>query len=119
MTDVEKKSGWATLSGDVFYRQRIALRPGGLLTVQLQDVSRADAAADTLASSTSVTGGSNVPIPFTLTYDASAIQENRSYAVRATVHYGDKLAWTSTTSVGVLTRDFPDDGVSIMLEQVG
>ncbi len=119
MTDMEQKTGWMTLSGSVVYRQRIALRPGGLLTVSLQDVSRADAPAETVATATSVTGGSGVPIPYTLTYDASLIQANHSYAVRATIHDGDKLSWTSTTVTSVLTRDNPQDDVVIVVQQVG
>ncbi len=119
MTEDEQKTGWTTLSGSVIYRQRIGLRPGGLLTVSLQDVSRADAPADTVASATSVTGGSGVPIPYTLTYDASLIQANHTYAVRATIHYGERLAWTSTTITPVLTRDNPQDDVMIVVEQVG
>ena len=45
-------SGGATttsLTGHVMYRERIALRPGSIVTVKLVDVSRADVKATVLA----------------------------------------------------------------------
>lgn len=109
---------WATLNGSVSYRQRIALRPGLTVTVQLQDVSRADAPADVLATATMVTRGGQPPVPFTLTYDSAAIDDRHSYSVRATIHQGEKLVWTSTTVNPVLTRGAPVDNVVISVQQV-
>lgn len=114
----ERASGWATLSGSVSYKQRISLRPGMTVTVQLQDVSRADAPADVLATATVVTRGGQPPVPFTLTYDSAAIDDRYSYSVRATIHQGEKLVWTSTTVNPVLTRGAPADDVIIDVQQV-
>src|SRR5690606_28033950 len=52
------------LTGTVTYLQRVALPPGSVIEVRLQDVSRADAAAEVIASQTITTAGENVPIPF-------------------------------------------------------
>lgn len=55
----------ATLEGEAFYLQRIALPPSAVLTVSLQDVSLADAPAVALArQSGPITG--QVPLPFKL-----------------------------------------------------
>ncbi len=54
----------ATLTGSVTYLQRIALLPDAVIDVQLQDVSKADVAANVIASQTNTTTGENVPIPF-------------------------------------------------------
>ncbi len=48
MTGTTSLSG--ILTGTVTYRERIALSPGSVIDVQLQDVSRADAAAQIIAA---------------------------------------------------------------------
>jgi len=106
------------LNGIVTYRQRIALPPNAVVEVQLQDVSRADAPAITLASQTIQTQGQQVPIPFSLTYDPTAIDPRMTYAVRATIKDGDTLIWTSTTFNPVLTRDAPAGDIEIIVDQV-
>ena len=40
----------ATIEGEATYRERIALRPGVVLEVELLDISRADAPSERLAS---------------------------------------------------------------------
>jgi uncharacterized lipoprotein YbaY len=56
-------SNQASLDGEVFYLQRIALPPAATLSVALQDVSLMDAPAVTLASQNGPVKG-NVPLPF-------------------------------------------------------
>lgn len=93
----------ASLSGSVTYRQRIALPPEAVVEVQLQDVSRADAPAAVVAQQTIPTEGRQVPIPFSLSYDPSAIQAGRRYVVRAQMRDGaGALLWTTTTARPVL-----------------
>jgi putative lipoprotein len=58
----------AAVSGTVFYRERIALPPGAALTVQLADVSKADAPIDVIATETRILS-TQVPVPFSLSYD--------------------------------------------------
>ncbi len=109
----------ATLSGTVTYLPRIALPPDAVVEVQLKDVSLADAPAKVLAEQTITTAGRQVPIPFTLRYDAADIQQQHTYAVRAAIRDADgTLRWTSDTMHPVLTRDAPSDGVEIRVVQV-
>jgi len=49
------------LTGTVTYRQRVALPVGSMITIEIQDVSRADASAVIIASQTMTTTGENVP----------------------------------------------------------
>jgi len=105
-----------TLSGEVTYRQRVALPAGAVVTVTLNDVSLADAPATTLATATITTQGENVPIPFTLTYDPARIVEKHSYAVSARITIDGKLSWITATRHGVLTRGQPSDAVTIVLQ---
>lgn len=90
-----------TLTGTVTYLGRMALPPDALLTVTLEDVSRADAPAVTLAQSQVALNGQQVPIPFTLVYPASAVQARSVYSARARITVGDRLMFTTTERNGV------------------
>ncbi len=109
----------AVLTGSVTYRPRIALPPDAVVTVQLLDVSRADAASTTLAEQTIRTDGMQVPIPFRLTYNPFDIDPRMRYAVRATISDGDgRMTWTTDMAYPVLTQNAPMDDVAIAVVQV-
>ncbi len=87
-----------TITGNLAYRERIALQPGGTARVTLSDISRADAPATVLAEQTIALGNQQIPIPFSLTADADDFQSGRRYAVRGTISSADgQLLWTTDT----------------------
>ncbi|MDZ5601234.1 YbaY family lipoprotein [Pseudomonas sp. RP23018S] len=90
----------ASLAGEVFYLQRIALPPAATLNVELQDISRADAPAITLARQAGPVKG-NVPLPFQLSYDPTQIQPGHRYAVRARIELDGQLLFINTTQQAV------------------
>ena len=106
---VAQVAGPGTVAGTVTYRQRIALPPDAVLDVRLQDTSRPDTAARTIAQATIPTAGAQVPIPFRIDYDPAAIDPSHSYSVRATITVSGKLLYTSTTMYPVLTRGAGSD----------
>jgi putative lipoprotein len=95
------------LRGSLTYRERVALPPDAAVEVRLSDVSRQDAAAQVIAETTFATAGKQVPIPFELSYDASAIQPNHTYAVRSTIRSGGRLIFTTDQAYHVITRGNP------------
>lgn len=88
-----------TISGSAAYRERIALPPDASVVVTLEDVSRADVAAEKLAESRFSTDGAQVPLPFTLTVDRSELDERFRYSVRVQIRdaNGD-LMWTTDSA---------------------
>ena len=110
-------AGQATLEGTVWYRQRSALPEDAVVEVSLLDVSRADAPAVVLAQ-TQIVPTTQVPIAFTLHYDARQIQPSHSYALQAKILLGDTLLFISTEHYGVLTRDAPSSGVQVRVDPV-
>jgi len=96
----------AAVSGTVFYRERMALPPGAALTVQLADVSKADAPADVIATETKILT-TQVPVPFSLSYDPQAILQQHTYVVQARIEVEGKLRFISTTSNPVITNGKP------------
>lgn len=109
----------STLSGSVSYRERIALPAGSVIEVSLQDTSRADVAATVLASSTIVTTGENVPVPFSLTYDPSSIDSRYTYSIAARILVEGKLRWINQSSVPVLTNGAATSSVEVLVSAVG
>ncbi|MBC3954476.1 YbaY family lipoprotein [Pseudomonas triticifolii] len=85
----------ASLDGEVFYLQRIALPPSAVLSVSLQDVSKADVAALQLARQSGPVKG-QVPLAFHLEYDAAQVQPGHRYAVSAIIEADGKLLFIST-----------------------
>lgn len=80
----------ATISGEVTYRERIALPPQAILTVQLSDISLADAPAAVVAEQVIRRVG-QVPISFELSFDPGAIQPKQTYAITARITVDDTL----------------------------
>ncbi|MHC6227011.1 YbaY family lipoprotein [Pseudomonas sp. X10] len=85
----------ASLDGEVFYLQRIALPPAATLNVSLQDVSLMDAPAVTLASQNGPVKG-NVPLPFHLTYDPAQVKPGHRYAISARIELDGRLLFINT-----------------------
>jgi len=96
----------ATVTGTVSYLQRVALPPGAVLTVQLADVSIADLPASVIAKQV-IPVTTQVPIPFTITYDPKQVIPIHTYVVQARIEVDGKLRWISTTGYPVITRGRP------------
>ena len=83
-----------TVSGTAAYRERIALPPDAVLEAELQDVSRADAAAIVVGRFRAGPAG-QVPIPFAIPYDPARIVAGGRYTVHARIRAGDRLLFTT------------------------
>ena len=96
----------ATVTGTVTYRQRIAMPPGAVVEVSLLDVSRADAPAVVL-DKLEIKPTTQVPIPFTLSYDPAQIDERHTYAVQARILVEGRLWFINATRHSVITQGNP------------
>lgn len=79
-----------TITGEVLYRERIALPPHAVLTVQLVDVSLADAPS-TVVGQQKIDPAGQVPIKFSVPFNPAAIQPTLSYALQARITVDDRL----------------------------
>jgi putative lipoprotein len=95
------------LSGTATYRERIALPPSAVFEATLEDVTRADVTAEVIGRYAAGPAG-QVPIPFSIPYDASRIQPGRRYAVRARILVDDRPMFATAESQPVLTPGAPD-----------
>lgn len=90
-----------TFSGSVVVREPVTLPLGSVLTVTLEDVSRADAPAVTIAQTQIDLDGRQAPIPFSLTYPGSSVQPNYTYAARARLTLDGRLLAITTEHIRV------------------
>ncbi len=93
------------ISGEVWYRERIALPPGTEVIVTLEDKSRADAPSTVLTDYTYVVTDKQQPFPFRLVYNPSAIDERMTYGLRARILQDGKLLFTSTEHIEPFTGE--------------
>lgn len=98
-TQTPDNSLMRVVSGEVWYRERIALPPGAEVVVTLEDQSRADAPATVLTDYTHTVDGGQPPYPFRLVVDPAAIDERMTYGLRARIVHDGELLFTSTEHI--------------------
>jgi putative lipoprotein len=106
------------ISGEVWYRERIALPPGAEVLVTLEDQSRADAPATVLTDYTYVVNEEQQPFPFRLVYNPEAIDERMTYGLRARIEQDGQLMFTSTEHIDPFAGQ-PGEPVRIMVSRQG
>jgi putative lipoprotein len=106
-----------TVWGTVSYRERMAMPENALLTVQMQDVSLADAPAKVIAEQKIEFAGKQVPLAFELHYDASRIDRKHTYSVSARITVGGRLRFLNTRAYRVITGGNPAK-VDLLLQMV-
>lgn len=80
-----------TLSGDVTYRERIALPEAGTLTVALIDLAQPDKPG--LAATAAIARPGKVPLTFTLNLDTDSLDATHQYALVAQIAGADGAVW--------------------------
>lgn len=98
---------FVTVNGTAAYLQRIAMPPDAVLTVQLQDISRADARATVLGESSEAFGRRQVPLAYSIKVRRSAIDPRMRYAVRASISVDGEMQFATTRHYPVLTHGAP------------
>ena len=93
------------LDGTVTYRERMALPSDARVTVSLADVSLADAPAQVLGETVIDPAGRQVPIPYQISYDDSALRPNHSYVLQAKITIGEQLLFINTTRHAVFAKE--------------
>lgn len=98
----------AKVSGEAFYMERMAVPPDARLDVVLEDISRADAPAEKIAS-VSIQEVGQPPYPFTIEYDPEQIDPRHTYRLAARLYDGEKLLFRTDEVHQVITRGFPSE----------
>ncbi len=105
------------ISGEVWFRERIALPPGAKVIVVLEDQSKADATTTVITDYTHIVDGQG-PYPFRLVYDPSALDGRMRYGLRARIEQDGKLVFSSTEHIDPFAGA-PGEPVRIMVSKQG
>ncbi len=116
-TPAAQAGSGTAVTGTISYRERMALPPDAVVDVRLIDATRQDATARIVAQKSIDTDGRQVPIPFELAYDASDIDADHQYVLRAGIRSGDQLLFSTTEAHPVITGGSPTR-VELMLRRV-
>lgn len=97
----------SVVMGTVGFMQQIEPGSGWTLTVQLQDTSLQDVAAKVIGE-TVITDFSVLPVPFSVSYDPTAIDTLNTYSISARItDEAGNLIFINTSAYDVITRDNP------------
>lgn len=105
------------VKGAATYLQRIALPPNAVFEAHVEDISRADARAESIGS-VRISRPGNPPIRFAIDIDPQRINERHRYSVRATITVDGRLLFTTDQVYPVLTQGNGRD-VELLLRQTG
>lgn len=104
------------LTGNVTYMERVALPPNATVRVQVWDGVLPPAEATVGETSFLATG--QVPLPFTLFFDAGLLQSSHPYGARASITVDGVVWFTSAAPVPVLTGGAPTVDVTLVVQRV-
>jgi putative lipoprotein len=104
-----------TVSGNVVYRERIALPPDAAIEVKVQDISASNA-PKTIAETVFAPEGKQVPIPFQLSYNPADVNPAHRYQVSANISVNGKPMFITRTPLWVITQGAKSQ-VDILLQQ--
>jgi len=108
----EASAASAEVTGEIVYKQKIALPDDAVVCVQIQNISLADAPAQVIGEQTYVTEGQQVPLPFAVPYDPADIEENMMYGLSIRIEAADgTLLFINDTSIPVITNGNPTSGI--------
>ncbi len=101
------------LSGEVFYRERVALPSNAVLEISLVDVTRPGGLGE-LVASMQVRPNRQVPIPFEIRFGDDDVDPRRRYAVRANILADGRLLFVNASPQRVLTQGYPNSVRTLM-----
>jgi copper homeostasis protein (lipoprotein) len=105
----------ATVRGEAFYRERIAVPPGTQLGVVLENFSRADGPAETIGD-TIIADAGHPPYRFEIHYRPDQIIASHRYAVRARLTHEGRLLFSTDQITPVITGGQPTE-VQLLLKR--
>lgn len=104
-----------TLKGDVTYRERIALPPGGTLSVSVIDLATPD--QPRVSAKAPIASPGQVPLTFTLNFDDNVIVAGHEYALVAEIS-GPDAVWFRNAEPYAIAPLAPIEPILIIVNMV-
>lgn len=97
------------VSGQITKRDRSGLPENAIVTVELRDVSLADAPAKTLSTDVIELNGNQLPVAYELGYDPDEIDDRNTYTVFSRIEADGTLLYITDTAYPVITNGATED----------
>ena len=114
-SEIMDTEGMKTIVGSVWYRERMLLPPNAEILINLEEVARADAPSDLIAT-TRFAPEAGQPWVFSLEYDPAKLHDKGRYVLRARIEAEGRLLFTSTEHIPAFDRS-PGEPLKIMVSQ--
>ena len=106
-----------TITGSVWYRERMMVPPDAEVSVSLEDVSRMDVSAKVIATTGFIAQG-GPPLDFILEYDPTKLNDKGRYGLRVRIEAGGRLMFINTEHIPAFENDAKSP-VKIMVSRAG
>jgi putative lipoprotein len=113
-TPTEAPPAVRTITGEVFYRERIRLPSDAAMTVTL--LQRGDSGDSVIVRST-FTPRPQVPIPFELEYRTADISAGASYGLDVEITRRGEVIFALSDPAPVITKGAPQSGLKLLLRR--
>ncbi|HET9218464.1 MAG TPA: META domain-containing protein [Terriglobia bacterium] len=115
MAQPVQTTGKFEVTGQITYREKMAVPAQSVAVVTLRDITVANAASTVIAEQRIDLAGRQVPIAFRLTVDRAKLQSQRKYAVRGSIVGPDeKFLWV-TMDIHVVDSSKPSVAVGTLM----
>jgi putative lipoprotein len=104
---VSEKNTESFVTGNILYKEKVALPKGSIIEIKLVDISRQDVSAITISEKKIITNGDQIPFNFKLPFNAKKINPRYTYAIQAKIFIDNQLSFINTESYLVITRNNP------------
>ncbi|MEC4726927.1 YbaY family lipoprotein [Shewanella sp. D64] len=103
------------IHGDIWFKERMALPPEAMLTVQVKDVSLMDAPAVVIAEIER--GDVTTPAPFQFIINRDQFEKGHTYSVGASISLNGKLMFINTQAYKIDLES--SEPMSVLVQKVG
>jgi putative lipoprotein len=112
-----QKKDTLLITGTIDCKDKGEFEPDTIVTVELQDTSRADAKAIAISKQT-IKDLKKFPISFEIAYDPAAIQAKNTYSLSIRITTKERLDYINDSQIAVITRNAPTIDVKAMVIRV-
>ena len=106
-----------TITGSVWYRERMMVPPDAVISISLEDVSRMDVSAEVIATTGFVAQG-GPPWDFSLEYDPIKLNDKGRYGLRVRIEADGRLMFITTEHIPAFEHD-SSTPIKIMVSRAG
>lgn len=106
-----------TITGDVTYRERIALPAGATLSVGLVDLAKPD--EPRIAAAAALANPGEVPLTFTLNFDENIIVAGHTYGLVAEIIADNGAVWFRNATPYTVSLPTPSEPIVIIVTFLG